>query len=235
MTITTRAGKGAELTHAELDENFTDLRDGIGAMVPKDRDAGIRVDSQGDPSYGWHDLRGRLFVPDYSAPNAPTLATYIGGIEEHLLAVGDQMQVRHHIPHDYLMGSNLFIHAHWSHNAANVTGGSVTWGFELTYAKGHNQGAFGNPIIITEFQSASATQRQHMICEAPVSIPGGSANLLDTDAIEVDGLVFGRVYLVANNLTVSSGQVPDVFLHEVDIHYQSTNVATKQRAPDFWT
>jgi hypothetical protein len=86
-----------------------------------------------------------------------------------------------------------------------------------------------------EQQNALATQYMHMVCEAPASIPGGSANLLDTDDIEVDGMVFGRVYLVANNITVSGGAVPDVFLHQVDIHYQSTNVATKQRSPDFWT
>ena len=35
MTITTRAGKGSALTHNEQDANFTDLRDGIGAQVPK--------------------------------------------------------------------------------------------------------------------------------------------------------------------------------------------------------
>jgi len=231
MTITTRAGKGAELTHAELDANFAHLRDGVDARVPKGRADGIKIESD----YGWHDLLGHLFVPDYSAPEAPTLSTYVGGIKEHLLAEGDEVQVRVHLPHDYLMGSNLHIHTHWSHNATTVTGGSVTWGMELTYAKGHNQGAFAGTIIITEQQTASTIQRQHMICEAPASISGGSANLLDTDDLEVDGLIFGRVYLVSNDLEVSSGPVPDVFLHQVDIHYQSTNVATKQRAPDFWT
>ena len=236
MAITTRVGKGSQLTWSELDNNFTDLRDGVNAQTPKGRTAtGILIGPNGSESFGWHDLKGQMWVPDYSAPEAPTFATYKGGIKEHLCAVNDEMQIRFHIPHDYLMGSNIFIHTHWSHNVTTVTGGSVTWGYELTYAKGHQQQAFGANIIVTEQQNASTTQYMHMVCEAPASIPGGSANLLDTDDIEVDGMVFGRVYLVANNITVSGGPVPDVFLHQVDIHYQSTNVATKQRSPDFWT
>jgi hypothetical protein len=234
MTITTRAGKGSELTHAELDTNFTDLRDGVGMTVPKAKTAGIGLGNFGDRTYAWHDLLGHLFVPDYSLGTAPSLQTYIGGIKEHLFAVNDEAQVRFHLPHDYYMGSHLHIHAHWSHNSSLVTGGSVTWGFELTYAKGHQQGAFSTPVVVTEQQNASTTQRFHMVCEAPISLDGGSANMLDTTLIEVDGMIFGRVYLVANNITVSSGPVPDVFLHEVDIHYQTTNVGTKRRSPDFW-
>lgn len=235
MTITTRAGKGSELTHAELDANFTDLRDGVNLMVPKTKGKGLKVDSLGTPSFGWHDLMSDLFVHDYTDPLAPAYVTYRGGIRQRRFAVNKEAQVSFHLPHDYVVGTNIHIHVHWSHNSALVTGGSVTWGFELIYAKGHNQGAFSAPIIITEFQSASVVQYQHMICEAPASIQGGSANLLDTDNLDVDGLIFGRVYLAANAMTVSGGGVPDPFLHQVDIHYQSTGVPTKQRAPDFWT
>jgi len=47
-------------------------------------------------------------------------------------------------------------------------------------------------------------------------------------------MIFGRVYLSANNMTVSGGAVPDPFLHQVDIHYQSTAIGTKKRFPSFW-
>jgi len=44
-----------------------------------------------------------------------------------------------------------------------------------------------------------------------------------------------RLYLSANNITVASGSVPAPFLLEADIHYQSTNIGTKQKAPNFYT
>jgi hypothetical protein len=234
MAITTRAQKGGPLTHAELDENFTDLRDGLNLIVPKTQGKGLKVDSLGTPTFGWHDLMSDLFVHDYADPLAPDYVTYRGGIRQRKFAVNDEAQVSFHLPHDYVMGSDIHIHTHWSHNSPLVTGGSVTWGFELIYAKGHNQAAFSAPIVITEFQTANPIQYQHMVCEAPASIIGGSANMLDSNDLEVDGMIFGRVYLAANALTVSGGGVPAPFLHQVDIHYQSTGVPTKQRAPDFW-
>lgn len=229
-----RSTKGSRITSAEADENTRMARDGDRLQVPKAQGNGLRIGPDDDLTFGWRDLIGDMYVPDYSLPEAPTMTTFKGSIKDNLCAVGQGMQVRFHIPHDYAMGTNVHVHAHWSHNSTLVTGGHVTWGFELIYAKGHNQGAFGDVITITEQQSASATRYQHMVCEAPASINGGSANLLDTSLIEVDGLVFGRVYLVANNLTVSSGVPPGVFLHQADIHYQSTGVATKNRAPNFW-
>lgn len=234
MTIVTRAGKGSQLTHNELDTNFTDLRDGVNIMIPKASGYGIKTDSLGTPTFPWRDITGLLIIPDYSVGTAPTLVTYRGGIVQNKFAVNDEAQFSFHLPHDYAIGTTIYIHSHWSHNSAIVTGGNVTWGYELTYAKGHNEGAFEAPITIVEFQNASTTQYQHLICESVMSISGGAANLLDTDLIEPDGLIFGRAYLSANDIT-SSGAVPDPFLHQVDIHYQSTNIGTKARAPDFWT
>lgn len=233
MTITTRAAKGGPLTHAEMDENFTDLRDGVNLMVPKDQGAGIRVDSLGVPTFAWHDLIGTVFVPDLTDPAAPAYSTYSGVIRQYEFQVNDEAQLLFHMPHDYVPGTTIYIHAHWSHTASDVTGGSVTWGFDLSHAKGHDQEAFSTPITIVEIQNASTTQRQHMVCEAPASISGGGPNLLDTDMIEPDCLIIGRIRLVANNIT-STGPQPNVFLHTVDIHYQSSGVGTKNRAPNFW-
>jgi hypothetical protein len=235
MTILTRAQKGAQLTHAELDGNFTHLRDGLDLAVPKTKGEGIKVDSLGTRTYAWHDLTGTLYVHDYSALNSPNFVTYKNGIRQNKFSINNETQLVFHIPHDYAPNTNIYIHAHWSHDSAFVNGGGVTWGFELSYAKGHNQAFFSDSKIIVEYQAASNIAYQHMIAEAVASTPGGGASLLNTDDIEVDGLIFGRVYLAANNMTVSSGPVPDPFLHTVDIHYQSTTVGTKQRFPDFWT
>ena len=63
--------------------------------------------------------------------------------------------------------------------------------------------------------------------------PSGSQ--IDSDDLEVDGVILVRVYLSSNDITVSSGSVPDPFLHYVDLHYQSTGIGTKAKVPDFWT
>ena len=232
MAITLRSTKGSALSHAELDQNFTDLRDGTALLTPASG-VGMKIGPYASPTYGWHDLLGSIHFHD-GAATAPSIATYAGTLDGHLYAEGDACHISYHLPHDYVPDSEIFIHVHWSHNATNVTGGSVTFKWELTYAKGHQQAAFATPVVITEQQNASATQYMHMICEAPASTPGGSAYLLDTNAIEVDGLIFGKLTVFSNDITVSGGVVPDIFVHEVDIHYQSTNVATKNRAPSFY-
>lgn len=236
MSITTRASKGGELTWAELDTNFTDLRDGVDIKVPKTKGKGIKVDSLGTPTFGWHDLIGHIEV-DYSNPSiSPDYTIYKDTIKALRFSVNKECQVVWHLPHDYLMGSPIYIHAHWSHASVKVASGSVTWGFDLLYAKGHDQANFGSVATVAITQNASVTPYRHLIGENIASVSGGSASALDTDILEVDGLIFGRVYLLANNIVTTDASIaPDPFLHAVDIHYQSTGVATKQRAPDFWT
>lgn len=235
MAITLRSIKGSPLTQAEMDTNFDELdKKPSGQVYPKTSGIGIQIDNA-SPDWGWHDLRGHMWADDQDA-NRAMAATYRGNLKAfQFIPTTTDMLVDFHLPHDYAMGTNLFIHAHWSHNSTLVTGGSVTWGFELMYAQGHDQGAFTAPILVPVTQNASTTQYQHMIAETALSVSGGSANQLDTDIIEVDGLVLGRIYLDSNDLTVSGGGVPDPFLHFVDIHYQSSGLPTKQKAPDFWT
>ena len=109
------------------------------------------------------------------------------------------------------------------------------WGFEVTYAKGHQQAAFAAPITTTVQQNANATVYYHHIAEVQLSATTPSGSQLDSDDLEVDGLILVRAYLSANNITVSAGSVPAPFLHMVDIHYQSTGIGTKQKAPNFYT
>lgn len=232
MAIQTRSTKGSALTHSELDNNFIELRDGTNAAIPKTKGKGIKIGPFGAETFGWHDLTGCLQV--YGDPSEASRAIYRGGIKALQFTEGDSAYIDFHLPHDYAPGTDIHIHAHWSHNATTVTGGSVTWGFELIYAKGHGQSAFAAPVIVSVTQNAHNTQFQHMVAEGLASTPGGSGSLLNTTDIEVDGLIQCRIYLDSNDITVSGGGIPEPFVHTVDIHYQSTNVATKNKSPDFW-
>ena len=183
---------------------------------------------------GWHDLLGPISIRDTNAPTNPGYNIFRGGLRAYQFTVNDEVFVEFHVPHDYAPGTDMYIHAHWSHAATTVTGGSVTWAFEITYAKGHNQAAFQAPVTAPVLQTASTTQYRHMIAETQMSAATPSVAQIDTDNIEVDGLILVRCFLQANAMTVSGGGVPEPFLHMVDIHYQSTGLTTKNRAPNFY-
>jgi hypothetical protein len=110
----------------------------------------------------------------------------------------------------------------------------VTWGADITYAKGHDQAPFAATVNTTIADNASTTQYQHMIAEVQISATTPSGSQIDSDDLEPDGIIMVRVYLSANAIT-SGGAVPDPFLHLADIHYQSSNIGTKDKVPDFYT
>jgi hypothetical protein len=211
-------------------------------VMDKTKGTGINVD-QSSPSFPWHDLLGVISIRGPGAAD-PTYNIYRGGLRGYQFDVNDEVFMEFHLPHDYLSGSDIHIHFHHSLNgtdittaaSGDVTGGTVTWGAECSYAKGHNQGAFSSPITTTVASVAMTnTDYQHHLTEVQLSASSPSASQLDTDDLEPDGLILVRAYLSANDITVSSGLVPDPFLHFVDIHYQSTGLGTKQKSPDFWT
>jgi len=227
MTITTRLGKGQSLTNAELDENFTDLRDiPTGKVFPKTEGIGIKIDTD-SPEWGWHDLTAEIKFGDV---NIPTHEPFQGGIKQMQFDVGDEGFLDFHLPHDYAPNTEVFIHAHWSHNSTLVTTGGITTQFELCYAKGHDQEFFHTPVILNVAQDASLTRYQHLVVEGVCSSAGGVGGLLITEDIEVDGMILVRFALTGN--TMDGGAKP--FIHKVDIHYQSTGLPTKNKAPDFW-
>jgi hypothetical protein len=201
-------------------------------ILPKTSGEGIKVDVN-TPTFPYQDMLGEIRKRGVGGTD-PTDAVYRGGsVKAWQFAVNDESWVEFHIPHDYVLGTDIYLHFHWSHNSTLVTGGNVTWGAHVTHAKGHNRGAFSAEVNPTVTGNASTTQYQHMIDELQLSDSTPGATQIDTDDLEVDGLILVHVYLSANNIT-SSGAVPDPFLHFVDIHYQSTNIGTKNKAPDFY-
>ena len=201
-------------------------------ILPKTSGEGIKVDPS-STTYPWHDLLGRISVRGVGGTD-PTLAVYRGGIRQFQFSVNDECFVEFHVPHDWA-GQDLYMHWHWSHAATTVTGGTVTWGAEVSYAKGHNQAAFAAPITTTNAQNASTTQYQHMISEIQLTAASPSGSQIATSILEPDGLLLVRPYLYANGMTVSGGGVPEPFLHFADAHYQSTCIGTKAKAPSFYT
>ena len=240
MTITTRAGKGSALSHTEMDVNFTDLRDGVGGLqLPKTSGLGIKVDSTGTPTFPWRDLIGDI-TPKTSGAGAPTLAAFRGGnVRGFFYSAGDDGDAIFHIPHDYVPGSDMFLHLHWAHNGTAISGNLVV-DFYLTYAKGHDQAAFpaevNRTLTVTIPNPGIATvpQYRHRVDETQITAASPAASQIDSDIIEVDGLIL--VHFNATTIpTITGGTTNEPAFFTLDIHYQSTGVGTKGKAPDFWT
>ena len=193
---------------------------------------GIKIDTA-SPTFGWRDLLGQPTALNVGA-SKPTFAVYRDTLLQYQFAAGDEEYFEFHIPHDYVGGTDIHLHFHWSHTGTLVNGGTVTWEYEMSYSKSHNQAAFPASVTGTVVGTASTTQYQQILSEGQVSAASPSGSQIDTDDLEPDGVILLRIGVQTNGITVSGGGVPDPFLHYVDVHYRSTNISTKDKAPDFY-
>lgn len=196
-------------------------------VFDKQQTSGIKIDPI-SPVNGWYDIIGDVKLDAESGSNKPNFAVYNDGIKQYQFVVNDQVYINFHMVHDYKMGTDMYIHTHWSTNAAS-TAGSVTWQFDVMYAKGHQQASFNVPPKIITITQAYDTAYKHMIAETQLSNVGGTGGLLNTNDLEPDGIFLVRTKLITNTMSVAP------FVHYVDLHYQSTGIPTKNRAPNFWT
>jgi len=225
-----------ELLQRPLIEGPATFQDKI--IVPKEGGSGggaIQVDPN-DPTFSWRDIEGRIFLKT-TGVGAPVLAVYRGGsVRQFAYAANDGGDGEYHIPHDYVLGSDLYIHAHWSHHGTGISG-SFVLNYFITYAKGHNQANFSAEVapVLTVLTPDIATvpQYRHRIDEIQLSAATPSVAQIDTDEIEPDGLIL--LHWDVNTIpTITGGATNKPFIHYIDIHYQSTNIGTKQKAANFY-
>lgn len=202
-------------------------------VIPKTTNIGIMVDTA-TPTFGWRDIIGSV-TPKASGAGSPTRVAYNGGtVADYSFVANDVCDFMFHIPHDYVPGTDIYVHVHWSHNGTAITGDAV-FTFYHTYAKGHNQANFpaekNVTITYTTTNIATTPQYRHRVDEVALSSAGGSASLMDRGVLEVDGVIMATLKLTTLP-TITAG---NLFIHTVDIHYQSTNMATKAKVPGFYT
>ena len=196
-----------------------------GLVLPNESGTGIKFDPDA-PVFGWRDLTADIQVRGTGA-NDPAFNVYTGTTlraYQFSATTMNEVFMVFHVPHDWLPGSSIFFHAHWSNAAATPNTGNVKWSFDYSFAKGFGQEAFPAIQTATVTAAGPAVRYRHNVSETTaVSIP----------LMEVDGLILVRAYRDAAH--ASDTCTDAVFLHTVDIHYQSTNVATKNKAPNFYS
>ena len=204
-------------------------------ILPKTSGKGIRVDTAA-PTFGWRDLLGDVSIktigandPDYN--NYAALGIYRYQFKNNVVT---EIFNDYHVPHDYVPGTEVHVHIHWSQTTIDTGGpaavpGDAKWYFDANYSRGHDRGAFPAGVTtVSVIQTASGTIRKHMIAEVQLST-GGQIGGQD---LEPDGIVTVRTYRDAADAADTLDQRP--WVHHIDLHYQSTNIATKDKAPDFY-
>ena len=186
-------------------------------------------------TFGWRDIIGQI-IPDTGA-TAPTKSVFRGGvIGIYSFANGNQVDIPFHVPHDYAKGTDMFFHVHWSHNGTSISNNAV-FTIAATVAKGFNQAIFSpektQTITYNTVNIATTPRYIHRIDEIQLSDNGGTGNFLDTNAIEVDSIIIINITMTTNP-TIGGGSPNNVFISTADIHYQSTSMATKNKAPSFY-
>jgi hypothetical protein len=204
-------------------------------IVDKTAGAGIKLE-QASPTYPWRDCEGLIYPDPANPAAAPTVAQFRTGLYAYSYSDGDQCHFSFHMPHDYAPGTDLYIHAHWSHNATGVAANTLTWAFQISYAKGFSQALFTAPVTpsITYplVDITTSPQYNHYVTEIQLSAASPSATQLDTDILEVDGLIIGTMTMGIPNASFSGG-TPDeaIYIFTIDLHYQSTGIGTKGKSP----
>jgi hypothetical protein len=173
----------------------------------------------------WRDITGDISVRG-SGANNPAWTSFRAGLFAYEFSASQMKEVwlTFHIPHDYVPGSPLHLHVHWvDANGNPPDAGVVRWGFEYSYADGHNTAAFPTTATVYVEQAPNMNRWQHMIAE--------------TDALAitptVDGLLMVRIFRDATH--INDTNVDAVHLLTADVHYMSSNLGTVDKVPPFYS
>ena len=186
---------------------------------------GIQIGSQtGGYSYGWRDIIGVPQEPVAGSGKPSWTQIASSGVYTWNYATNDLQYYSYHLPHDYVPGTDIYFHTHWF--SSTTAGGSARWQYDFIYAQGHQQGPFPTTATTVYSQQVQETTAYtHMISET---------DAVTIASLETDGLILLKVTRIAPTggpSDVSGG----VFVPVIDIHYQSHNLATRNKAPNFYT
>jgi hypothetical protein len=178
-----------------------------GLVVPKTTGTGIKVDTD-SPTWGFADLLGNLGVRVTGGVN-PVFSAYHGTMYQYSFgtAPGEtELILEFHTPHDYVPGTDWYIHVHWSVNGAGT--GTVNWMYDLAYAKGYGQEDFtgtagaNDQVVVGVTQDIAATH-VHQIAEVQCSASGG---LISPAAVNVS-ITSGTAALTAASALFTAADV----------------------------
>jgi hypothetical protein len=213
-------------------------------ILQKTSGTGIQVDTT-TPTFGWADLVGSIHTR--SPATEPTWSAFRSPMYAYKFPTAPgakEVFVEYHIGHDYVPGTDIYIHAHWGQNVVDTGGaagvpGVVKWYWDISYADGYGTpGGAADPFVaaktISVTQQGSTTQYGHMIAEVVISGATDTATTFDRTKFKVDGIIVVRCYRDAADAADTLDQAPFIFF--TDCHYQTTGLmGTKDKNSPFYT
>lgn len=192
--LNTYAPNNITLTYGQVDANWNELETRTGT--------------------GWNDLVESVLVR--SGANSPSPTVFIGGITAYEFSptTMNECFVNFHMRHDYIAGTMVYPHVHWSHIVDST--GVVRWGVEYSMARRNDSTGvvtFGaTQTMYLEHNVALGETYQHEVTES------ADGTGIDGSILQEDALVICRLFRDATHI---NDTYPDsVHLLSVDIHYE---------------
>ena len=114
-------------------------------------------------NWGWNDYMWTGL--EISGPNSPpSLDVFRDGIRAWAFDSGsvEQGWSYIHVLHDYVPGTDLYPHVHWSHNNATPGSTFVRWVFEYSIARGYELDTFAASTSLTIDGNAGVQYAHHI-------------------------------------------------------------------------
>ena len=202
--------------------DFHQFLEDINDQSEENTDAIEVLDSRVDEfDSGWRDITSDIIARGTGPTDPNWLQIGSTPFWAYDFSLNDQVWMNFHVPHDYIKGTDIHIHTHWIPDGTDTS--SVKWEFVYSYAHGHNQQEYDlTGTTITAEQVVGGTQYRHYVTETE------GINILN---MEPDGIIMVNITRVTNGGTDNTD---GIFLLTADIHYQSNNRATLNRAPNFY-
>lgn len=132
----------------------------------------------------WNDLPPiPLLVQRQGAANNPTLAAFLGNLQQLTFAVNDYVYGNYEILHEYAEGTDLSPHVHMVTNGTDTTNRAVKWELEYSISNGGSVAPFSEifpaTVIITGETRipANTPAKAHIIATDMPVIPGAGIKI----------------------------------------------------------
>jgi hypothetical protein len=234
-------GNWDNVTDSDLslsDNTDNDVSDSAHGFVPKGRKFGgathySQFEADGTLVFNgnatvWDDLRiliGNLTRPGASDPSWVTYAPNGGAISTYLLefAKNNWATFTTQMPHNYLPGSDIYVHIHWTPGTRGNEENGKTVGWKIEYTWTDINGNFADMASLDLSDACDGTDHKHQMTPDVVISGSGMTissmllcNILRTDTGTDDTWA-----------SSTSGQLP--LLLEVDFHYEIDTIGSRQR------
>lgn len=143
----------------------------------------------------------------------PAMTAVTGNINTYGFQTGDYLYGAFEIQHDYLEGSDLYVHIHWAPTTTN-TGNCI---FEFEYTLANVNATLPGSTTISETQAGSGVALRHQLAEFTTVISGVGRKIGD--------IVAFRIYRTAAGNTFTGLAL----MFSLGIHYQMDVTGSNQR------